>query len=154
MLRTLARANNNDKARERWSHSVLVDAIWEAVDEQWKQMDIVKATGLTRERIRQICDSRYRSRAVTFARYPQAKEWALAQRAELGAMHAEISEATGIADPEWLAVRTWLALTHPDSDPTQQNRRLTSAIMRRLDGQKVSDAVQMILERHLATFSV
>ena len=64
-------------------------------------------------------------------------------------MDAEISEVTGVSDPEWLAVRTWLVVTHPDGDTAQCNRRLTDAIMRRLNGQKLSDAVQVILEKHL-----
>jgi len=63
-LRSLARANDRDKAREKRSHNALVDAIWEAADEGWAQVDIVKATGLTRERIRQLCDPLYRERAL------------------------------------------------------------------------------------------
>jgi hypothetical protein len=63
-LKSLARANGRDKAREKRSHDALVDAIWEAADEGWQQVDIVKATGLTRERIRQLCDPEYRRRAL------------------------------------------------------------------------------------------
>jgi hypothetical protein len=63
-LRTLARTNARDKEREKSSHSALVDAIWEAADEGWAQVDIVKTTGLTRERIRQLCDPEYREKAV------------------------------------------------------------------------------------------
>lgn len=63
-LRALARANGHDKTREKRSHDALVDAIWEAADEGWQQVGIVKATGLTRERIRQLCDPRYRERAL------------------------------------------------------------------------------------------
>jgi hypothetical protein len=63
-LKALARANGRDKTRERQSHNALVDAIWEAADENWQQVDIVKATGLTRERIRQLCDPQYRTRAL------------------------------------------------------------------------------------------
>lgn len=63
-LRQLARTNGRDKARERRSHDALVDAIWEAADEGWKQVDIVSATGLTRERVRQLCDPEYRERAL------------------------------------------------------------------------------------------
>lgn len=63
-LRSLARANGRDKAREKRSHDALVDAIWEAADEGWPQVDIVKASGLTRERIRQLCDPEYRRRAL------------------------------------------------------------------------------------------
>jgi hypothetical protein len=148
-LRTLARANSSDKAREERSHADLIEAIWEADGEGWQQVDIVHATGLTRERIRQICRPGYKARIFTFGRHPQAKGWASAHRAELDAMEAEISEVTGISDPEWLAVRTWLVVTHPDGDTAQCNRRLTDAIMRRLNGQKLSDAVQVILEKHL-----
>lgn len=63
-LKALARANSRDKAREALSHDALVDAIWEAADEGWKQVDIVNATGLTRERVRQLCDSEYRAKAL------------------------------------------------------------------------------------------
>ena len=63
-LKALARANGRDKTRERQSHNALVDAIWEAADENWQQVEIVKATGLTRERIRQLCDPEYRKRAL------------------------------------------------------------------------------------------
>lgn len=63
-LRSLARANGRDKGREKRSHNALVDAIWEAADEGWRQVDIVKATGLTRERISQLCDSEYREKAL------------------------------------------------------------------------------------------
>lgn len=63
-LRSLARANSRDKAREKQSHDALVDAIWAAADGGWQQVDIVKATGLTRERIRQLCNPEYRQRAA------------------------------------------------------------------------------------------
>jgi hypothetical protein len=63
-LKALARANGRDKTREKQSHNALVDAIWEAADENWHQVEIVKATGLTRERIRQLCDPLYRERAI------------------------------------------------------------------------------------------
>jgi hypothetical protein len=63
-LRALARANGRDKDREKRSHTALVDAIWEAADEGWQQVDIVRETGLTRERVRQICDPAYRARAL------------------------------------------------------------------------------------------
>lgn len=64
ILQSLAQANGSDKAREKRSHDALVDAIWEAADEGWQQVDIVRATGLTRERIRQLCDPEYRRRAL------------------------------------------------------------------------------------------
>lgn len=63
-LRALARANSRDKDREKRSHTALVDAIWEAADEGWQQVDIVRETGLTRERVRQICDPEYRRRSI------------------------------------------------------------------------------------------
>ena len=63
-LRARARANSRDKAREARSHDALVDAIWEAADGGWEQVRIAKATGLTRERIRQLCDPEYRARAL------------------------------------------------------------------------------------------
>ena len=46
------------------AHDALVDAIWEAADEGMPQVEIVKVTGLTRERIRQLCDPRYREQAM------------------------------------------------------------------------------------------
>ena len=61
-LRALARRNRQDKSRERASYGTLVDAIWRAHDEGWRQVDIVRAVELTRERVRQICDPDYRKR--------------------------------------------------------------------------------------------
>lgn len=61
-LRRLARQNQRDKAREKISYAALVAAIWEAHDEKVPQVDIVRAVGLTRERVRQICDPEYRRR--------------------------------------------------------------------------------------------
>jgi hypothetical protein len=63
-LHALARTNGRDKAREKRSHDALVDGIWEAADEGWAQVDIVRATDLTRERVRQLCDPEYRKRAL------------------------------------------------------------------------------------------
>ena len=60
-LELLADANKADKERERASYAALVAAIWEADDEGKRQVDIVKAVGLTRERVRQICDPVYRA---------------------------------------------------------------------------------------------
>ena len=61
-LRMLARTNKRDKERERASYARLVAAIWEAADEGWQQVDIVREVGLTRERVRQICDPEYRAK--------------------------------------------------------------------------------------------
>lgn len=61
-LRSLARRNQRDRARERASYDALRTAIWQAHDEQVPQVDIVRATGLTRERIRQITGPKYRER--------------------------------------------------------------------------------------------
>lgn len=58
----LARANKQAKERERASYSRLLAAIWQADDEGWKQVDIVREVGLTRERVRQICDPQYRAK--------------------------------------------------------------------------------------------
>lgn len=64
-LAALARQNQRDKAKEAASHEALIDAIWEAdADEGVRQADIVRATRLTRERIRQICDGKYRARVL------------------------------------------------------------------------------------------
>ena len=63
-LRSLARSNGRATARVEQTHRALVDAIWEAADEKMAQVDIVAAVGLTRERVRQICDPEYRERAM------------------------------------------------------------------------------------------
>jgi len=60
-LRALARKNQRDKERERASYADLLAAIWQAADEGWRQTDIVSAVGLTRERVRQVCDPDYRA---------------------------------------------------------------------------------------------
>ena len=59
-LRRRARQNQRDKDREHASYVALVADIWEAHDEGWRQVDIVREVGLTRERVRQICDPKYR----------------------------------------------------------------------------------------------
>lgn len=61
-LGRLARQNKRDKTREEASYASLVTAIWEAHDEGMRQADIVRAVGLTRERVRQICAPAYRKR--------------------------------------------------------------------------------------------
>jgi len=61
-LRMLARANKRDKERERLSYAHLLAAIWQASDGGMKQVDIVGAVGLTRERVRQVCDDKYRDK--------------------------------------------------------------------------------------------
>jgi hypothetical protein len=61
-LRMLARANKQAKERERVSYARLLAAIWQAADEGWAQVDIVREVGLTRERIRQICEPEYRDK--------------------------------------------------------------------------------------------
>ena len=63
-LRTLAASDHRAKARSEAAHAALVDAIWEAADTGWPQTKIVQATGLTRERIRQLCSPEYRERAL------------------------------------------------------------------------------------------
>lgn len=60
-LRALGRRNKRDKERERESYAALLAGIWEAADEGMRQTDIVGAVGLTRERIRQVCDPDYRA---------------------------------------------------------------------------------------------
>jgi len=61
-LRMLARANRQAKERERASYARLLHAIWQADDEGWKQVDIVREVGLTRERVRQILSDEYRDK--------------------------------------------------------------------------------------------
>jgi hypothetical protein len=69
-MRRLAHQNQRDKAREEASYAALVAAIWEAHDAGWRQFEIVREVGLTRERVRQICDPEYRKRRV--ARSPSS----------------------------------------------------------------------------------
>jgi hypothetical protein len=64
-LTALARADARAKARSAEAHRALVRAIWEAAGEGMPQVEIVKDTGLTRERIRQLCDPVYRARHRT-----------------------------------------------------------------------------------------
>jgi hypothetical protein len=68
-LRALATSDRRAKARSEATHTALVDAIWEAADTGWPQTRIVQATGLTRERIRQLCNPKYRKRALERRRH-------------------------------------------------------------------------------------
>ena len=43
------------------ARDALIDAIWEAADQGMPQVEIVEDTGLTRERIRQVCLPAYRA---------------------------------------------------------------------------------------------
>jgi hypothetical protein len=61
-LRMLGLANKRDKERQRLSYALLLAAIWQASDGGMKQVDIVREVGLTRERVRQICDAKYRDK--------------------------------------------------------------------------------------------
>jgi hypothetical protein len=61
-LIALGRADARAKARLGDAHKALVRAIWEAADQGMQQVEIVRDTGLTRERIRQLCDSKYRAK--------------------------------------------------------------------------------------------
>ena len=63
-LEARARANRHAGVRHDATHEALVDAIWAAADEGMPQVDIVAAVGLTRERVRQLCDPKYRARAL------------------------------------------------------------------------------------------
>ena len=63
-MRALATEDQIAQAVREATHEALVNAIWEAADAGWPQVDIVAASGLTRERIRQICDSGYREKAL------------------------------------------------------------------------------------------
>jgi len=63
-LRSLARASQLTAARHEKARDALIDAIWEAADQGMPQVEIVRAVGLTRERIRQLCDPEYRRRAI------------------------------------------------------------------------------------------
>lgn len=59
-LRALGRADKRAKDRQQEAHEALVDAIWEAADQGMPQVEIVAAAGLTRERVRQLCNPEYR----------------------------------------------------------------------------------------------
>jgi hypothetical protein len=63
-LKARALADRRAGARKDATHESLVDGIWEAADEGMRQVDIVDTTGLTRERVRQICAPEYRERAL------------------------------------------------------------------------------------------
>jgi predicted GIY-YIG superfamily endonuclease len=63
-LRALALAYNQAVAEREESQRVLAAAIWEAADGHMPQVEIVQCTGLTRERIRQLCLPEYRARAL------------------------------------------------------------------------------------------
>jgi hypothetical protein len=63
-LRQRAKADKRAAAQRESVRDALIDAIWEAADEHMPQVRIVAAVGLTRERIRQLCDADYRERAM------------------------------------------------------------------------------------------
>ena len=63
-LRKLAHASQLTAARHEAARDALIDAIWAAADQGMPQVEIVRAVGLTRERIRQLCDPEYRRRAL------------------------------------------------------------------------------------------
>ena len=65
-LQALANANQQAQAQAKAltdpPRDALIDAIWEAADQpDITQVAIVKATGFTRERIRQLCRPEYRA---------------------------------------------------------------------------------------------
>lgn len=60
-LHALARTNRRAQARSDASRDALLDAIWEAVDQGMPQVEIAKATGFTRERLRQLSRPEYRT---------------------------------------------------------------------------------------------
>lgn len=68
----LARANKQAKERERASYARLIAAIWQANDEGWQQVEIVREVGLTRERVRQICSDGYRAKHDPSRKEPTA----------------------------------------------------------------------------------
>jgi hypothetical protein len=61
-LRRLAKADERAKLRRNVTHAALVAAVWQAADEGMPQSDIVRGIGLTRERVRQLCDPVYRDK--------------------------------------------------------------------------------------------
>ena len=65
-LEVLATANQQTQAQAKAltdpARDALIDAIWEAADQDdITQVAIVKATGFTRERLRQLCSMKYRA---------------------------------------------------------------------------------------------
>lgn len=62
-VRVLARADQRAQARRDARRDALIDAIWEATDQDTPipQVELAKASGFTRERLRQICDRDYRA---------------------------------------------------------------------------------------------
>lgn len=97
----------------------------------------------------------------TFSNWPEARKWTAARPA-FEALGKEISDATEVITPEYLAVVTWLAATHHRTDPAQQKRVITGHVVRRAqqvtegswrdryrDTRHLSDTVQAILEKYL-----
>jgi hypothetical protein len=99
----------------------------------------------------------------SYASWTEARDWAAAHSAALGAMDRDISAATGFTAPEWLAIAAWLAATRHPADPEQQKRIITGHILGRAtdeesfaawrgryrDSRHLSVTVQAILEGHL-----
>jgi hypothetical protein len=86
----------------------------------------------------------------------------LGRRPAFEALSKEISDATEVITPEYLAVATWLAATHHRTDPAQQKRVITGHVVRRAqqvteggwrdryrDTRHLSDTVQAILDKYL-----
>ena len=96
----------------------------------------------------------------TYANWPQAREWALG--GYVAALYDDLFAATAVWSLEYVAVATWLAITHHPADMAQQKRIITGHILRRAlapdaigwrdkyrDARHLSETVQGILERHL-----
>jgi len=99
---------------------------------------------------------------LTFANWPDAVTWLEPESAyrAFEAMDAELSEALGLFNSEYLLVATWLAATRHPRDPEQQARILAGHVLRKVlpeqawadryrDARHLCGTVLAILGRHL-----
>jgi hypothetical protein len=99
----------------------------------------------------------------TFAKWPDVEPWLDKQPAGIfDALDAEISEAVGWSDSEYLGVAAWLAATRHPGDREQQQRMLTGFLLGRAldvakggwrdryrDSRQLGEAIREVLDRHL-----
>lgn len=98
----------------------------------------------------------------TLDNWPDAREWARSHGSALAAAYDDLFRAGAVPDFEYLAVATWLAVTHHPADIPQQRRVIAGHILRFAqnvteggwrnryrDSRHLSETVQAILERHL-----
>lgn len=100
--------------------------------------------------------------AFTLDNWPDAREWLRSLSAGIGKMYDDLFAAGAVPDFEYLAVATWLAVTHHPGDVAQQKRVITGHILRFAmrfpeggwrdryrDSRHLSETIQVILEQHL-----